>query len=174
MATELRAQIDNKSNVGLHLGISNASRQKVPCITLWRLPPLKKVIIHVSIEYHLHSEPCFERGAVAGYQQRITAEANALDTSTLGGRHANRFTRQAVKTDRAVARLRTEKDGSLEHDSILRETEEANTGSAPTRNKFLDKDGELYFPTIAELMIMGPEDWAEFYDAFDSQGPRSH
>ncbi|RSL77279.1 hypothetical protein CEP52_017728 [Fusarium oligoseptatum] len=112
-----------------------------------------------------HSEPCFERGAAAGYQQRITAEANAPDASTLRGPHANRFTRQAVKTGRTVARLRCEKDGSLE---------EANNGSASTRNKFLDEDGELYLPTIAELMIMAPEDWAEFYDAFDSQGPRSH
>ncbi|KAJ3453085.1 hypothetical protein MRS44_018740 [Fusarium solani] len=121
-----------------------------------------------------HPEPCFEGETATGYQRRIAAEANAPDTSTLGGRHANGFTRQAVKTNRTVAQLRSEKDGSLEHDSILRATKEANTGSAPTRNKFLDEDGELYLPTIAELRAMSPEDWRELYAAFDSQGARSH
>ncbi|KAJ3454884.1 hypothetical protein MRS44_013484 [Fusarium solani] len=148
MATEMRAQIDNKSNVGLHFGISNASPR--------------------------HPEPCFEGETAASYQRQIAAEANAPDTSTLGGRHANGFTRQTVKTGRTVAQLRSEKNGSLKHDSILRATEEANTGSAPTRNKFLDEDGELYLPTIAELRAMSPEDWRELYAAFDSQGARSH
>ncbi|KAJ3454324.1 hypothetical protein MRS44_018218 [Fusarium solani] len=120
------------------------------------------------------SELCFEGETAAGYQRRIAAEANVPDTSTLGGRHANGFTRQAVKTDRTVAQLRSEKDGSLEHDSILRATEEANTGSAPTRNKFLDEDGELYLPTIAEFMAMSPKDWRELDAAFDSQEARSY
>jgi hypothetical protein len=57
---------------------------------------------------------------------------------------------------------------------ILKATEEANTGSGPTKNKFLDEDGELVFPTIAELIAMSPKDWSEFYAAFNSKGARSH
>ncbi|RSL42963.1 hypothetical protein CEP54_015290 [Fusarium duplospermum] len=120
-----------------------------------------------------HPEPWFERETTTGCQRRIAAEANAPDTSTLGGRHANGFPRSAVETDRTGAQL-SKKNGPWEDASTLTVTEDASTGSAPMRNKFLDEDGELYLPTIAELMAMSPEGWRELYTAFDSRGTRRH